>query len=61
MDLGFIYLIVNGVLVLFIIIVMCYIYIYVVILYWDDYENMVKLIIEVIKKLDWEMVDCIIY
>lgn len=52
-DLGVIYLMVNGVFVFFIIIVICYIYIYVVMLYCDDYENVVKLIIEVIKKLDW--------
>lgn len=52
MDLGFIYILVNGVLVFLIMIVICYIYFYVVMFYCDDYENVVKLIVEVIKCLD---------
>lgn len=55
-DLGFIYLIGNGILFLFIIIVICYIYFYFLMLYCDDFENVVKLIIEVVKCLDKEKV-----
>lgn len=61
MDVGVIYIVVNGIFFMVIIIVMCYIYFYVVMLYCDDYENVVKLIVEVIKCFDKEVVYNIIF
>lgn len=60
-DAGSIHLTANGVPALAITIATRYIHSHAAMLHRDDYENAVKLIVEVIKRLDREAVDRIIY
>ncbi|OIK12952.1 endoglucanase [Bacillus sp. OV322] len=60
-DAGSIHLTANGVPALAITIATRYIHSHAAMLHRDDYENAVKLIVEVIKRLDRETVDKIIY
>lgn len=60
-DAGSIHLTANGVPALAITIATRYIHSHAAMLHRDDYENTVKLIVEVIKKLDRETVDKIIF
>ncbi|WP_088103771.1 M42 family metallopeptidase [Halalkalibacter urbisdiaboli] len=60
-DSGAIHLTANGVPALSITIATRYIHSHAAILHRDDYENAVKLIVEVVKKLDRETVDKIIF
>ncbi len=60
-DSGAIHLTANGVPALSITVPTRYIHTHAAILHRDDYENTVKLIVEVIKKLDSETVEKITY
>lgn len=60
-DSGAIHLTANGVPSLSITVATRYIHTHAAILHRDDYENAVKLIVEVIKKLDTETVKTITY
>ncbi|PAM96553.1 peptidase M28, partial [Flavobacterium sp. IR1] len=60
-DSGAIHLTANGVPALSITVPTRYIHTHAAMLHRDDYENTVKLIVEVIKKLDKETVEAITY
>lgn len=56
MDVGCMYLMCNGILLLVIMVFVRYLYLYILVIYEDDYFNIVKLVIEVVKCLDKEIV-----
>lgn len=51
------YLIRDGVFFVVIIVFVCYLYFYILVIYEDDYLNIVKLVIELVKWFDSEIVE----